>query len=457
MITQPAPLTGPNRPGRPFFAVLTLLLCIYGIWFLTYWPGSLGEDSLAILWEAETQGTFESGKPVFWYYFVSLLYMPWRLVEIPIAVQLVITALVFSRILGWCWQQGLKRWFWVLLFFIAIAPHTTFFAATLYPDGIFAVTGVGLIFELWLLVRNQALSKAAACSIAICLPFALFARSNGFVLIFSIAYAAYACRGMGRWALIGYTVCWLGLIYIGGQLHPTKKHETLFPLAAFETANFLQPRAMGLWVAEPRVSEKSIQILSKNHPLERTIQFYDRDYWDPLVYFAGGPDLKALSDQDRSNLVSEFLTYNLWHNLPAFMGSRVNVFLVAGLAQGGFPSYGYSETILKRIHSKTQYRPFQLTSLEASLTKVSEFSFRHRWILWTPFLGLYLLVHLTYRAYRQKVFPVLAMTLPMVVQLVGIFALSPAGEYRYLLPFALLPMALIPMWESLNKNESLNS
>lgn len=457
MNTQQTLSTHPIIAVRPFFAVFFLLLCIYGLWFVTYWPGILGEDSVAVLWEAETQGKFQSGKQIFWYYFVSLLYLPWRLVEIPIAVQLVITALVFSRILKWCWQQGLKKWFWLLLVFIAIAPHTTFFAATLYPDGIFAIASVGLIFELWLVIRNRSLTKTAALTIALCLPIALFARSNGIVLILSIAYTAYVCRGLIRWALIAYTVLWLGLLYIGYQLHPTQKHETLFPLAAFETANFLQPRVMKIWIEQPRISAKTIQILSKNHPLERTIQFYDRDYWDPLVYSAEGPQLGDLSDEDRASLVEEFFIYNLWHNLPAFIGSRVNVFMVAALAQGGFPSHAYSENVLKRIHSNSQFRPFNLRALEVSLKSIYDFSYRIRWILWTPFFGIYLLVYITWRAYRQNVFPVLAMVLPMILQLLGIFVLSPAGEYRYLLPFALLPMALVPMWESFKNKEIIST
>jgi hypothetical protein len=104
--------------------------------------------------------------------------------------------------------------------------------------------------------------------------------------------------------------------------------------------------------------------------------------------------------------------------------------------------------ILKRIHSKTEYRPFQLKALEDGLKQVQDFSFSHRKWLWTPFLGFFLLVQLTRRAIRDRAIPVLAITLPMVLQWLGIVALAPAGEYRYLLPFALLPLVLLPVWGS---------
>lgn len=436
---------------RPFGVVLGLLLLVYGVWFLSYWPGALGEDSLAILLEAETEGVFQSGKPVFWYYFVKWLYMPWGLVEMPIGVQLLVTALVFARILGWCWQQGLKSRFWFLLVFIAIAPHTILFSASLYADGIFAVATVGLLFEIWLLAQYKQSTATSLLIIAVCLPFALFARSNGVVLVLSVAYAAYACGGWGRWLLIGYTVLWFGLNYIGGQMHVTKQHDVLFPLAAFETANFLQPRPMNLTETEHRVSEKSIQLLSKFQPIQRTIESYDRDYWDPLVYFPSGPDLSQLNEAERVALVKEFFTYNLWHNLPAFVSSRVNIFLVASLAQGGFQYYENAETVLKRVHSRTEYRPFHFTAAVGVLQQVHDFSFRYRWLFWTPFFGMFLLVQLTRKALLARQFALLALTLPMLAQLLGIFVFSPAGEYRYLLPFALLPMAMLPIWGSLTR------
>lgn len=436
---------------RPFGVMLGLLLLVYCVWFLSYWPGVLGQDSLAILREVETNGTFQSGKPVFWYFFVKWLYMPWRLVEMPIGFQLLVTALVFARILGWCWQQGLKSTFWFLLVFIAIAPHVIFFSASLYADGVFAVATVGLLFEMWLLAQYKKPTATALLIVAVCLPFALFARSNGVILVLSIAYAAYACGGWGRWFLIGYTVLWFGLNYFGGQMHVTRQHGALFPLAAFETANFLQPRPMNLPGTDRRVSEKSVQLLSKAYPIQRTIQSYDPDYWDPLVYFPSGPELSQLNESERVALVKEFFTYNLWHNLPAFVSSRVNVFLVASLAQGGFQYYENTEIILKRVHSNSEYRPFHFTAAVAVLQQIHDFSFRYRWLLWTPFLGLFLLVHLTRKALHGRQFALLAVTLPMLAQLLGIFVFSPAGEYRYLLPFALLPMALLPIWGSLTR------
>gem|GEM_PF-6018460 len=51
------------------------------------------------------------------------------------------------------------------------------------------------------------------------------------------------------------------------------------------------------------------------------------------------------------------------------------------------------------------------------------------------------------RAWRGKNRPALLVSVPMVLQLGGMVAFLSAAEYRYLLPFFLLPLALLPaLW-----------
>jgi hypothetical protein len=47
--------------------------------------------------------------------------------------------------------------------------------------------------------------------------------------------------------------------------------------------------------------------------------------------------------------------------------------------------------------------------------------------------------------WKRRDFPTLLITAPMVVQLMGIFFFSIAGEYRYLLPYFTLPLVLLPV------------
>lgn len=435
--------TSVGRPD-PFIYVLALLVVAYGIWLLTFWPGVLGEDSLAILREVQTHRTFTSGKPVFWYFFVKTFFEPTGLVEVPIGVQLFLSAVVFARILGWCWAHGLRKTFAFLLVFVCLAPHMIFYIGSLYPDAIFAVAASGLLFELWLIAQTRKLSRVSLLMCLITLPFAVFARANGIVFLGPVLYAAALLERADRSKLLAVSLTWCAIAVTGVISDDARSHDVLYPFALFETVNFLQPRPMNLWPERPRVSEKTIQSLTRYQPMQKIIENYDRDYWDPLVYKSTGPHLGSLSPADEKTIVSEFFRYNLWQNVPAFLASRVNIFMVSALAQGGLQSVEYAPHVLAQIRSESQFRRFHLTTLESVLISVHAFSEKYRWLLWTPWLGIALLFIMVRRGFRAKSGPMLIVAIPMAVQLLAIFALSIAGEYRYLLPFFTLPLVALP-------------
>ena len=172
----------PKRDARPFIGFLGLITAIYAFWLVTFWPGILGQDSLAILLEVLNPAQ-QSGKPSFWYWFVRLTYQGHELVEIPIAAMLGLGALIQARILGWCWAQGLKKTTLFLFVFVTLTPHFVFFIGSLYPDGIYSIAVAGLMFECWLIARNRYCSWTSLVMVALTLPFAAFARSNGMVFI----------------------------------------------------------------------------------------------------------------------------------------------------------------------------------------------------------------------------------------------------------------------------------
>jgi len=428
----------------PFIYALALLVVAYAIWLLTFWPGILGEDSLAILLEVQTNGKLTSGKPVFWYFFVKTFFEPTGLVEVPIGVQLLLSAVVFARILGWCWAHGLRKTFAFLLVFVCLAPHMIFYIGSLNPDAIFAVAASGLLFELWLIARTRKLSRVSLLMCLIVLPFAVFSRANGIVFLGAVLYAAALLGTADRIKLLAAAISWCTIVVTGQISHNVRTHDALYPLALFETVNFLQPRPMNLWRERPRVSEETIQTLTRYQPIQKIIENYDRDYWDPLIYKPDGPQLQSLSRADMQIIVNQFFRYNLWQNLPAFLSSRVNIFMVSALAQGGLVSVEYAPHVLAQIRSESQFRRFHLTTLESVLISVHAFSEKYRWLLWTPWLGIALLFIMVRRGLSTKSRPMLIVAIPMAVQLLAIFALSIAGEYRYLLPFFTLPLVALP-------------
>lgn len=470
MTANALPYAGSTDPRRRsalrFWAVLALLLSVYSIWLLTFWPGILGEDSVAILLEVQNPEEFRSGKTVVWYYFAKLLYGMTGHVEVPIAAAMALCAVMFARMLSWYWDQGLHKTLVFTLLTVALAPHMIYFMGTLYPDGLFAVASAALLFEVWLCVRRKSASTASLLIIAIALPFAAFARPNGVVFLAPVAIASLWLDARSRLWILLVVASWSAVVWGGNQLHKSTTQETQFPLAAFETAGFLQKRAMNeLWalyphmndpwvLQKPKVSSATVEALSRLRPIEKIQQYRDPAYWDMLVFHPNGPQLGALSDADKQTVVREFWAYNLWQNLPDFIGSRVNVFVSAALAQGGFPALSYSTNVLPRIASSSAYRAWGWTTLEWWGQRIHAKSYALRWVLWTPWLGFVLLFWAISWGAKHRDKAVLLVALPTLIQLGGVFVFSIAGEYRYLLPFFTLPLALLPAITQKTANHS---
>jgi hypothetical protein len=437
-----------NRRTEFTFSVVFLTIgIVYGAWLLAFWPGFLGEDSLAVLLEIENDGTFHSGKPVFWYYFVKILAGPNELVEIPIAVQIIILAVIFSRILTWCLMQKMTKIFIFGLIFICLAPNMIYYGALLYSDGIYSACVTGLMFEFWLIARRRRIEITSLIILAIALPFAGFARANGIIFIVGVIPLLFLLGKAERCKLLLVSLAWCSVMVAANKAHKPIGIGVLFPMAIFETVNFLRPHPMGLWRELPRVSKETVAILTKDQPVEKIVEFYDPDYWDTLSLKAGGPAFLSLNKKERSKIVSEFYRYNIWQNIPAFLGSRVNVFMVSALSAGSIASLDYSPVIIGRSKSKSEYRKFGMVATESFLTTVFALTNAFRWILASPLLGAFLTIWLAARSLRTIDLPSLIVAVPLVIHLAGIFFFSIAGEYRYLLPYFVAPLVLLPMME----------
>ena len=452
-----------QHPVAPFLVLWFMLTTVYTVWLMTFWPGVLGEDSVAILLEVQNADAFRSGKTVVWYYFVKSLYGSTGRVEVPVGAALALCAAMLARILAWCWAQRLRKMLWFGLLTIALAPHMIYFMGTLYPDGLFAVASAALLFEVWLCVQRRTASIASLLMLAIALPFAAFLRPNGLIFLAPVVIACAWLDARSRLRVLLITIAWSAAVFAGHQVHKSTTQETQFPLAAFETAGFLQKRAMNdLWtlyphmndpwvLKKPKISAATLETLSRQRPLEKIQQYRDPAYWDMLVFHPDGPQLGALADTDKHTVVREFWTYNLWQNLPDFLASRVNVFTSAALAQGGFPAMSYATNVLPRVSSQSTYRLWQWSTLEHWLLRVHAKSYAWRWLLWTPWLGFALLLWACTRGLQSAEAGLLLISIPMLIQWGGVFVFSIAGEYRYLLPFFTLPLVLLPAFVTRNK------
>jgi hypothetical protein len=433
---------------RAFIVFFALLILIYGTWLMVFWPGIVGTDGLAILLQVKNPDTFNGNKTAFWYNYVWLLYWRYHRVEIPIGLIMILSAFVMARILGWCWAQRLFRTAIFLLIFICIAPHLIDFIGLLYPDGFFAVSVAGLLFEVGLIGQRRDRSLLSWLTLAITFPFAVFGRTNGIIFLIPVAALIFTVSRADRYWIGIIIIGWCGLVVMTASHDKQKNQGALYPMTVYETVNFLQPR-LNNFATTPRVSQRTLEALTRSHPLALYLSHYDPDYWDSLNFDPNGPSVMALPEHDRDIIVREFFRYNLWHNIPKFIGSRVNIFLVTALAEGDhyiiINPVDFEKYIWSKVGLKSTYRKFNLYGTERLLRSIDEYDWQCRWLLWTPFLGIGLTIWLLSIGIRERDMVFLLVSITMVAQLVGIFIFSIAGEYRYLLHFFTLPLAFLPM------------
>ena len=368
------------------------------------------------------------------------------------AAMLLITRWAVLRGLGGVWP-------WLLgALLIAAAPHMVRFSGTLYPDALFAVAGLGVAFELWRCMRERRVSGCAAFMLAISLPFALFARSNGLVWWLPLAYAIWRLRGRERVKLLLLGSAWSVAAFGAATTQAGAPQGAMFPLVLFETVNFLQPHPFDEALGERtrRVSELTAQTLARYATEQELARAYDRNYWDSLSHTPDSPHLGRITQADRDILVKEFWRHNVWRNAPAFLSSRVNVFLVAALAQGHFPTKIQHSFALQQI-GQPDTPPRAIPGLTDAVRRLDAFSWRWRWLLWTPLPGIALLFSTLLLAWRERGTAELMVLLPMLAQLGGVFLFSSAGEYRYLLPFFVVPLLLFPVRAELQPGRSVSA
>lgn len=448
---MPLPHTSMKKALQPselrhFWTIFGILIIFYAAWLIAVWPGILGQDSLASILEVETNQEFKSGKPAFWSLYAMMTYGPWRLVEVPIIIQLFLCSAVCARILSWMLKKGMRKSFLYCLFFVALAPSVVFYTTSLYSDGVYAIATTGMLFEIWRCHRNKKIDRAGFSILLTVIPFSLFSRPNGIINLLALMSLAYT---LPRPEKIKFALVLIPSIIIISYAKITiKSHDigTIFPVALYETVGFLELRPMGLWEhGEPRITPRTIDALqSTGQNLDHIREYYDHYYWDPLIFFPSGPALMSLPEKAKDAIVSEFFKYNLWHNFPAFAASRVNIFLYAAFADGGFPGVKNAENILPQTKSNSKIR-FRSGKLHKMLSAWFDFTFKHRVIFWTPWLGLWLLLCGSLKTWQSRDVAGAVVCGTLFLQLAAIFCFSIAGEYRYLLAFFTAPLALLPV------------
>ena len=133
-------------------------------------------------------------------------------------------------------------------------------------------------------------------------------------------------------------------------------------------------------------------------------------------------------------------------------GNLENIFLYSAIANGGIPPPDSAQYILSQTKSQSKEK-FRSWWPHNKLISWYNFAFEHRALFWAPWLGLFLIVAASARAWRVRDRSGLVVCSVFVLQLAAVFFFSIAGEYRYLLSFFTAPLVLLPVYLHSRKSD----
>ena len=360
---------------------------------------------------------------------------------------LILHVLIFTRLVAHLWNMGCRKVAFASAIFIACTPHVLNAASSFYPDSIFSLAFIALLFEIWIALKNG-LTKTSAIFIFILFPIATSFKANGIIIVLPMLYLAWILKPRGQKIFILLTMLvWWGIGTICHQRFDLGEgHPALKPLILFETTNFMQSRPMNLWETRHMVTDRTKEIMYRHISQDAIDELYDRDYWDTL-WHANQDRVRfhGMSDKDWRYLRKDFFKYNLWRNIPAFSASRVNIFLASALAQGGIVAPTSGKDILDTVSTNSTYNPFGFDRLQSLFLQAFDFTYAWRFLFWSPFVGLVLLAVAAKKNAGTHDMANRVILATLFIQLAGIFLMLIAAEYRYLLMFFYSPLLLVPV------------
>jgi hypothetical protein len=407
----------------------------------------MGQDGFSLIANINQGVPKYTGKDPAWLLYALATYGLTNRLEAIVIPSIILHVIIFTRMLSWIYFQGHKKTVFFCLVFISCTPHILNFETSLYPDSIFNLAFIGLLFEIWLSLKIKRPSTYSTISLLILFPIAAFFKGNGILILAPIFYLAYKLNKNDRRLLILMTIVWTLAIQIGGKVNDLGKGHGVFqPLILFETINFMQSKPMKLWETQHMVTDKTKKIIYQYISQENIDGLFDRDYWDTLWH--QNPDkvkFRSMTKEDREDLQKEFFKYNLWRNIPAFTSSRVNIFLATAFAQGGMVGPSDAKNGLNNVSTKSKYNLFGFDYLGGVITNIFDESYGLRFILWSPLLGIFLIIRCSMLSIQQKNLDDIVIAATLAAEMMAIFAFSIAAEYRYMLIIFYSPLLLLPL------------
>jgi len=445
-----SPSSSLRDDARLFAGIFVLLCAYYLLWYAHFWPGVFDYDSGVYLTEVAT-GQVKDVKPFFYARFLQAFSLGGHFFPAAVVAQIVTAAAALARILFVARRSRVHPVVLVFLVALLINPYVAMMLSYVQNDVLFSVAVAVLCCEAAFFWRTQRITRSGLLVFMAFFPIAFFFRENGklfglmlwgFMVLNASARVSYRLL----LAPVG-CVALAALSAIGVDF--SRPWPLVYPMVIHEVVGLARPE-----FAEPagsKLSMESRQAVGEER-LVQAVPFYSADLWDTIGFVQGGPKLLDLPDERKSRLIKSFFVQDLWFNLPAVVGHRIELFLTAATAQREFfpATYEIPQNLPEGLRA-TATDSRKHVSARGLARGLFEVTLRYRAFLWSPLPGVLLALALCLRGVWRRDRVALGIGVPLCAQTLLIAAFAPAAEFRYLFPLYLAPLAY---WVARSPNSS---
>jgi hypothetical protein len=191
-----------------------------------------------------------------------------------------------------------------------------------------------------------------------------------------------------------------------------------------------------------RISQSAREAIGEDQ-LKLSVDWYSSEYFDSLAIVPGGPMLLNWERERKDRIIEAFFRRDLWRNLPAVLGHRLQMFLTAALSAIAVPAldvYLIPTTLPEELRGVAARARKHDASMSPA-RRLQEFTIRNRAVLWSPLPGLALAIWLCLGGIFRRDLVATGIGALFCTQALLIAAFAPTALPRYLFPLYLAPFA----------------
>ncbi len=429
--------------NKPFVVFFVLEFIVLLLWWFSFYPAVLSSDSIE-QWRQATSFQFNDWHPYLHTLLLAGLRQLWDSPAVMVLFQILCTAFLFAYIFHYLWNKEVNRYLLVVCFaLVLVSVPVGINTVNLWKDTLFSLALVGMAFSVMVVFfEKKAPSKLQFLMLLLSAIAVIQFRKNGIIYIGFLPVLLFIYFGKKiwiRWFISLVIVLFLSLQYwLFGilEVEPTPELYRNIPVYHATAGFYARMPLTIMTTASKRFMEKLFSpedLVSKYNPIA-----VDSIFWSDRL------NRELLSSSEFKTIVeADFYRYNLWINLPTYLGDRVNMFVATVF---GYNSL-YSDSIDINAYG-LKLTPI-LSQLHDVLVRLLNFTRGNLLLLvmvWSAWLGcvlcFVLFVDSIYR--RRYHFQIFASIL--LVQMPFLFFLSPSASWRYVYFMYLALLIIFPIY-----------